>query len=476
MFSKKQGDGMEGPPDEEVKQVQRGINAHGPGKVAVDGRFGPVTHEAVKAFQKRAGLNANGVVDANAYEVMLNPPPLSREQVVAQEKKDAAKAAPKGRSSGGRSSSGGSRSRATSTARSRGAASGTTVRDGSILRQGEGMKGKPSSKVKAMQDMLQSLGYDLGDGGTDGRFGPDTRAAMKAFQDDHGLEPDGVVGLKTRRLVNRLNSRLKSEQTAVHTGKAPKDDYKLVEGDMTTTKPSPGTDQFPPIPERALQEAADSMAKASSPEPFSKSKTSNWVAKRGGLPAYVQHIAHDLMEKRGKSESNAIQMAIGIVKRWCRGGGKVDANTKAAACKAAAEWEKMKGANKASKLAECVFNVEEAVANRVAAAKVGGKEFARAQAHERYHRRKLQEAEADVTLDWTAILEGLNPGSRLDFMSAQVIKQADGRGFQVAVVDPDGDDWDHFFYPNAGAAAGKLREALGAPVEEDDFVNVGDNR
>jgi hypothetical protein len=92
----------------------------------------------------------------------------------------------------------------------------------------------------------------------------------------------------------------------------------------------------------AVREAKDSLIKASTPEPFSHSKTSNWVARGGGLPAYVQHIAHDLMEKRGKSESQAIQMAIGIVKRWARGGGNVDANTRAAAAKAVAEWEALK--------------------------------------------------------------------------------------------------------------------------------------
>jgi len=93
---------------------------------------------------------------------------------------------------------------------------------------------------------------------------------------------------------------------------------------------------------RRLSEAKDSLMKASTPEPFSTSKTSNWVARGGGLPAYVQHIAHDLMEKRGKTESEAIQMAIGIVKRWARGGGNVDANTRAAAAKAVAEWTALK--------------------------------------------------------------------------------------------------------------------------------------
>lgn len=96
------------------------------------------------------------------------------------------------------------------------------------------------------------------------------------------------------------------------------------------------------VEDRLIAEAADSMRKASTPEPFSHSKTSNWVARGGGLPAYIQHIAHDLMEKRGMDESRAIGMAIGIVKRWARGGGKVHPDTRAAAAKALAEWERLK--------------------------------------------------------------------------------------------------------------------------------------
>ena len=100
-----------------------------------------------------------------------------------------------------------------------------------------------------------------------------------------------------------------------------------------------------------LREAKDSLVKASTPKPFSTSKTSNWVARGGGLPSYIQHVAHALV-KRGKSESAAIGMAIGIVRRWARGGGKVDSNTRAAAAKAIAEWEALKARNKAKSAAK----------------------------------------------------------------------------------------------------------------------------
>lgn len=73
------------------------------------------------------------------------------------------------------------------------------------------------------------------------------------------------------------------------------------------------------------------------PEPFSKSKTSNWVAKAGGLPTFIQHVAHDILESKGsiKTTSAAIAAAISQAKKWAAAGNKE-------AAKAIAQWTKMK--------------------------------------------------------------------------------------------------------------------------------------
>lgn len=55
------------------------------------------------------------------------------------------------------------------------------------------------------------------------------------------------------------------------------------------------------------------------------------------LPAGIQHLAHALMRKRGIDRSNAIQMAIGILRNWAAGKGEVTPKTRAAAIKALAE-------------------------------------------------------------------------------------------------------------------------------------------
>src|SRR5450755_2649911 len=71
------------------------------------------------------------------------------------------------------------------------------------------------------------------------------------------------------------------------------------------------------------------------------------------LPAYAQNLAHALQRSgSAKTESQAIQMAIGILKRWATGvgagGKKVHPDVQAAAARAVAEWEAAKATAHAS--------------------------------------------------------------------------------------------------------------------------------
>lgn len=64
------------------------------------------------------------------------------------------------------------------------------------------MRGDQGQAVVDMQRKLMKLGYDLGNFGADGIYGPVTEQAVKTFQRDHGLVVDGIYGVKTRAALN----------------------------------------------------------------------------------------------------------------------------------------------------------------------------------------------------------------------------------------------------------------------------------
>ena len=52
--------------------------------------------------------------------------------------------------------------------------------------------GSSGAEVKQVQQILQGQGYNVGP--VDGIYGPQTQAAVQAFQKSKGLIPDGIVG------------------------------------------------------------------------------------------------------------------------------------------------------------------------------------------------------------------------------------------------------------------------------------------
>jgi len=59
------------------------------------------------------------------------------------------------------------------------------------------VRNRRHSVVQVVQARLRALGYNLGRWGVDGVYGGDTKNAIKAYQRDHGLSVDGVVGRAT---------------------------------------------------------------------------------------------------------------------------------------------------------------------------------------------------------------------------------------------------------------------------------------
>lgn len=65
-------------------------------------------------------------------------------------------------------------------------------------------RGAKGGITKLLQEKLISLGYGCGGYGADGTFGAGTDASVRAFQRDHGLTQDGVVGKGTWRALLSL--------------------------------------------------------------------------------------------------------------------------------------------------------------------------------------------------------------------------------------------------------------------------------
>lgn len=78
-------------------------------------------------------------------------------------------------------------------------------------------------------------------------------------------------------------------------------------------------------------------------------KKDNWVESVGSLPRYIEEVAHSLHTKRGMTISRAIATAISRIKKWAVTG---EADTKAKAVKALAQWEALKAKARAKRAAK----------------------------------------------------------------------------------------------------------------------------
>lgn len=68
--------------------------------------------------------------------------------------------------------------------------------------------GSSGAAVREIQSLLGRAGYTVK---IDGDFGPSTTEAVKEFQKDNKIEPDGVVGPETRRKLDELKISSKEE-------------------------------------------------------------------------------------------------------------------------------------------------------------------------------------------------------------------------------------------------------------------------
>ena len=154
----------------EVKAMQARLIELGYLTGSADGDFGASTKAALIAFQKNAGLTADGIAGATTIKALNSS------------------SAPKASASAS----------ATAAPTSSATATYTTLKQGS---NGEA--------VKKLQKRLIELGYLTGS--ADGDYGRATTDAVKAFQKQAGLTADGIAGASTQKAV--YSSDAKSKKT-----------------------------------------------------------------------------------------------------------------------------------------------------------------------------------------------------------------------------------------------------------------------
>jgi len=138
-----------------VLDIQKALLARGFSPGAIDGRMGPATQAAIKAFQAKNGLQVDGIVGPATATKLFGTAPLAVTP-------------------------------ATSTI------GGTPVAP--VTYEAPSIAVAPT--VLDVQTALKKAGYDPGP--LDGKMGPATSAAIRAFQAAHGLQVDGIVGNQTK--------------------------------------------------------------------------------------------------------------------------------------------------------------------------------------------------------------------------------------------------------------------------------------
>ena len=152
-----------------VVTVQTRLQELGYYKGSITGKYDKTTRSAVKNFQKKNGLKNDGICGAETQKLLLGGKALAANATPTPKPTKTPTPAPT-----------------------------FNVPDATVRR------GSRGDAAKAVQQRLKELGYYTGK--VDGEFGSGSVKALQAFQQQNGLEADGVAGQGTYTVLFSLNA------------------------------------------------------------------------------------------------------------------------------------------------------------------------------------------------------------------------------------------------------------------------------
>ncbi|WP_375510949.1 peptidoglycan-binding protein [uncultured Nostoc sp.] len=158
-----------------VRNLQQNLKTAGFYQASVTQVYDVSTQEAVRRFQKAAGLSVDGIVGPSTLQKLENWQANKPTTTATQAKKTTAVTSAQAKKPSTTSS----------------ASSATSQRRNSNYLT----KGAEGEDVRALQERLRVAGFYYGN--ATGIFGPITEEAVKRFQDSYKLSVDGVVGPAT---------------------------------------------------------------------------------------------------------------------------------------------------------------------------------------------------------------------------------------------------------------------------------------
>jgi peptidoglycan hydrolase-like protein with peptidoglycan-binding domain len=199
---------------ERVRDLQLMLSAIRYETGPLDGVFGPQTQAAVQWFQVKHGVPPTGIAGRATLTRLHNLARAARRDPAPAELEVPPLPA---------AGPGGHPIRHPHQRASRTASFGSARREGLAgpLRPGAGYRSAAGSRrVRQLQRNLRRLGYRPGV--VDGRYGPQTEAALQWFQMKHGLRPSGVAGLATVAQLRALATGTRGAPRAPTRANAPK--------------------------------------------------------------------------------------------------------------------------------------------------------------------------------------------------------------------------------------------------------------